>query len=170
MPQRPDVISDDGSSVKVGTTGTIGSLMTRELESMKHSEQASSSVQRKQQTGPVSVPCGANPKKALQKRNHTLEHGGNSSSINNNSGSTSGHTHAASHMDVEKPRHTPRKNGHRAPMLVSGDSAVDRNLGNDRAEKKAHTYFVEVVDIKCNNPMSNRLKKLGFSKLSESIS
>jgi hypothetical protein len=30
-------------------------------------------------------------------------------------------------------------------------------------------YGVEVVDVKCGNPMSSRLRKLGFSKLSETF-
>ena len=62
MPRAADAIHDDGGSVKIGATGTIGTLMTRELESPKHSEQTSS-TRRKQQTVPVSIPCGANPRR-----------------------------------------------------------------------------------------------------------
>lgn len=163
MPQSANAVNDDGSSVTVGTTGTIGSLMTRELESMKQPEQTSSSAPRKQQTGPVSVPCGANPMKALQKRNHTS--GCESSS---NGGSSNGQAHGAS--DVPKHRHIPRRNVHQMPMLISDDAHKDRNLGTQKVEKKTHNYIVEVVDLKCSNPMSSRLKKLGFSKLSESTS
>ncbi|CAL9040566.1 unnamed protein product [Musa banksii] len=75
-------VSDDGEgSLEVGTTGTIGSLMTRELESMKHSEQASSSARRRQQTGPVFVPCGAAPGKASRRRNQADGCGSSGSSI-----------------------------------------------------------------------------------------
>ncbi|CAL9095695.1 unnamed protein product [Musa acuminata var. zebrina] len=163
MPQKEDATNDDGGSVKIGTTGTIGSLMTREIESMK---QASSSAQRKQQTGPVSVPCGANPRKALQRRNQTNEYGSTGSSS-----SGTGHTHCSNHEDAQKSQHTPRKKGHRhAPILRSDDSPTNRNLDTDKVEKKVHTYMVKVVDLKCGNPMSSRLKKLSFSKLSESIS
>ncbi|XP_009405620.2 uncharacterized protein LOC103988727 isoform X1 [Musa acuminata AAA Group] len=163
MPQKEDATNDDGGSVKIGTTGTIGSLMTREIESMK---QASSSAQRKQQTGPVSVPCGANPRKALQRRNQTNEYGSTGSSS-----SGTGHTHCSNHEDAQKSQHTPRKKGHRhAPILRSDDSPTNRNMDTDKVEKKVHTYMVKVVDLKCGNPMSSRLKKLSFSKLSESIS
>ncbi|XP_065025067.1 uncharacterized protein LOC135649978 [Musa acuminata AAA Group] len=153
-------VSDDGEgSLEVGTTGTIGSLMTRELESMKRSEQASSSARRRQQTGPVFVPCGAAPGKASRRRNQADGCGSSGSSI--------GQDHCA---DAQKRRHSTRKNGHRVPILGSGDSPMARNSGTDKVEKKGHGYTVEVVDLKCSNPMSNRLKKLSFSKLSESIS
>ncbi|PKU65508.1 hypothetical protein MA16_Dca012230 [Dendrobium catenatum] len=59
-------------------------------------------------------------------------------------------------------------NGQLAPIL-SNEANTDKNTRTKRPWKKIHTYIVEAVDIKCNNPMSNRLKKLGFSKLSESI-
>ncbi|THU46217.1 hypothetical protein C4D60_Mb09t02620 [Musa balbisiana] len=169
-------VGDDGeASLEVGTTGTIGSLMTRELESMKHSEQASSSARRRQQTesmkhseqasssarrrqqtGPVFVPCGAAPGKASRRRNQA-----------DGCGSGIGQGHSA---DAQKRRHSTRKNDHRVPILGSGDSPMARNSGTDKVEKKGHGYTVEVVDLKCSNPMSNRLKKLSFSKLSESIS
>ncbi|CAL9168167.1 unnamed protein product [Musa hybrid cultivar] len=155
MPRAADAIHDDGVSVKIGATGTIGTLMTRELESPKHSEQTSS-TRRKQQTVPVSIPCGANPRRALQRRNQTNEPG----SIRRSSGgSNSEQAHCSNHA---------RRNGHRAPMLRSDDNPVNRNMDTDRIGKKAYT--VEIVDLKCSNPMSSQLKKLGFSKLSVSTS
>ncbi|XP_074556489.1 uncharacterized protein LOC141812355 [Curcuma longa] len=167
MAQRTNVLDDNGAIIKVGTTGTIGSLMTRELECIKHSDQTHPSVQRKQQTAPVSIHCGSNPRKTLQKRNQTNEHGSGSY---NDSGSSTGHANGASNIDGQKLRHAPGRNGHKIPMLVSDGSSADQNLNTDKAEKKAHSSIVEVVDLKCSNPMSTRLKKLGFSKLSESIS
>ncbi|XP_008803761.2 uncharacterized protein LOC103717230 [Phoenix dactylifera] len=164
MPRTTEIINANGDSVKVGTTGTIGSLMSQELESMKQPSQASSSSRRKSQTGPVSVPCGASPKKTLHRKNPPNESGssGSSSSSNGTAHRTPG--------DAHKPRHNPRKNGHRVPMLGSDDIAIDRNPNTDKVDKKGQPYIVEVVDLKCSNPMSSRLKKLGFSKLSESIS
>ncbi|XP_010930456.1 uncharacterized protein [Elaeis guineensis] len=168
MPRTTEIINCNGDSIKVGTTGTIGSLMSRELESMKQSSQASSSSRRKSQTGPVSVPCGASPKKTLQRKNPLNESGssggGGGSSSNNN-----GTAHRTPE-DAHKPRHNPRKNGHRVPMLGSDDIPIDRNPNTDKVDKKGQPYIVEVVDLKCSNPMSSRLRKLGFSKLSESIS
>lgn len=158
MAQRTNVLNHNGATIKVGTTGTIGSLMSRELECIKHSDQTYPSMQLRQQIVPVSIHCGANPRKTLQKRNQISEHG------------SSSHNDGASNIEGQKLRHAPRRNGHKIPMLVSDGSPADPNLNTDKAEKKAHSYVVEVVDLKCSNPMSTRLKKLGFSKLSESIS
>ncbi|XP_026656487.1 uncharacterized protein LOC103695858 [Phoenix dactylifera] len=160
MPWTTEVINGNGDSIKVGTTGTIGSLMSQELESMKQSSQASSSTRGKHQTGPVTVPCGASPKKTLQRKNPPNESGSSRSSSDTDH-RTPGYGH--------KPRHNPRKNGHRVPMLGSDDIPIDRNSNIDKMEKKGQPYIVEIVDLKCSNPMSSRLKKLGFSKLSESI-
>jgi hypothetical protein len=61
------------------------------------------------------------------------------------------------------------------PMLGSDNSTLDRTPSREKSDKKA-THIVEIVDIKCGNPdrawanpITNKLKKLGFSKLSESI-
>ncbi|XWS09826.1 hypothetical protein CRYUN_Cryun39dG0022900 [Craigia yunnanensis] len=68
-----------------------------------------------------------------------------------------------------------RKNIHQIPMLDSDNNALDRTLSRQKSDKKVSSV-VEVVDIKCGNPdkawaspITNRLKKLGFSKRSESI-
>lgn len=60
-------------------------------------------------------------------------------------------------------------------MLGSDSIALDRTPIREKTEKKG-TNIVEIVDIKCGNqdrvwanPITNRLKKMGFSKLSESI-
>ncbi|KAL5548301.1 hypothetical protein UlMin_003532 [Ulmus minor] len=67
------------------------------------------------------------------------------------------------------------KNTHGIPILGSENIALDRTPSREKTEKKTHN-IVEVVDIKCGNsdkawtsPITNRLRKLGFSKLSESI-
>ncbi|KAK1308164.1 hypothetical protein QJS10_CPA09g01219 [Acorus calamus] len=53
------MINDGGISIRVGTIGTIGSLMTREMEIAIDSPRAStSSHHRRLQMAPVSVPCG----------------------------------------------------------------------------------------------------------------
>lgn len=60
--------------------------------------------------------------------------------------------------------------------MISLDGAstpTDRTPNRNRIDRKG-SYIVEVVDIQCGHPekawLTNRLKKLGFSKLSESIS
>lgn len=60
-------------------------------------------------------------------------------------------------------------------MLSADSIALDRTPIREKTDKKG-SNIVEIVDIKCGNqdrawasPITNRLKKLGFSKLSESI-
>lgn len=149
-----EAAKSNGEAIQVGTTGTIGSLMTRELESMKHMPPASVISDRKTQTAPVSVPCGATPKKVQPRRNPLNDSGSSSSSGHGN-----GHGHAQS---------LP-KNGHKVPMLSNESISAGRGASQGKATKKGSSFMVEVVDLKCNNPMSSRLKKLGFSKLSESV-
>lgn len=161
--QKPETTNGNGYAIKVGATGTIGSLMSRELESMKEGSQASSSTQKKPQSPPVSVPCGSTPRKTQLRRNSTSDSSSSSSSTcssNSNTGLNKIPTNA------QKPKQNPWKNGHRMPMLGADDVNADRM--NNRDQKKPNSYIVEVVDLKCSNPMSSRLKKLGFSKLSES--
>lgn len=61
------------------------------------------------------------------------------------------------------------------PMLISDSITLDRTPSRGKNDKKA-SKIVEIVDVKCGNqerawasPITNRLKKLGFSKLSESV-
>lgn len=60
------------------------------------------------------------------------------------------------------------------PMLGSDNITVDRTPRREKSDKKA-TNIMEIVDVKCGNPdrswtnpITSKLKKLGFSKLSES--
>ncbi|KAJ0966139.1 hypothetical protein J5N97_027277 [Dioscorea zingiberensis] len=161
--QKPEATNGNGCMIKVGTTGTIGSLMTRELEFMKEAPHASSSTQKKPQSPPVSVPCGSTPRKSQLKRNSTNESSSSSGSTTSSNGNTG---HNKNPTNAQKPKHHPRKNVHRVPMLGSEDVNADKT--NNRDEKRPNSYIVEVVDLKCTNPMTSRLKKLGFSKLSES--
>lgn len=162
MAQKTVLANSDGGIIKVGTTGTIGSLMTKELESMKNASPTSKASQRKMQTNSVSVPCGTTPKKIQPRRNSSIECG-------SSSGSGNGNINLRDHGDMQKPRFTTPRNGHKGPMLGSKNVNIDKNVGRDKLGKKGSSHLVEVVDMKCNNPMSSRLKKLGFSKLSESV-
>lgn len=63
-------------------------------------------------------------------------------------------------------------------MLGSDNIALERTPTREKTDKKLPINIVEVVDIKCGNsdtnrawtsPITSRLRKLGFSKLSESI-
>ena len=115
-----DVSKTNGETVQVGSTGTIGSLMSRELQSMKNTK--STEVNSDRKTPSTSVPHGPHQKKVK----------------------------------------------HKAPMLCSESMRANKSTGQGNTVKKGSS-FVEVVDLKCNNPMGNRLKKLGFSKLSDSV-
>ncbi|KAL1370404.1 uncharacterized protein LOC127741104 [Arachis duranensis] len=144
--------------IKVGTTGTISSLMMKELDqnSAAPNQQIPSSLSKPQQLS-TSVAAG-NPGKQLQPRKSLDE------------ASSSGSSGIAS-----KTRLNGRHNRHRIPMLNSDGFPAERTSIKHRNNKK-RSNIVEVVDIKCGhpnkawgNPISNSLKKLGFSKLSESI-
>lgn len=165
MVQKLEAIKGGGGSIRVGTTGTIGDLMTREMESIKPSPQASASGQGKPRTIPVSVPCSANTPRKLQARKSLDE------------ASSSGCRRGIGHRSPETTRKVKsfNKSTHRMPMLGSDYSTLDRTPSREKSDKKA-THIVEIVDIKCGNPdrawanpITNKLKKLGFSKLSESI-
>lgn len=173
MSPTPEIPNATREMVKVGTTGTVSSLMSQELETVNDSPQpppaaaaaAASSSRKKLQTAPVSVPCGYNPKRSQLRKNTPLDPGSSSSGSSSSSSSNSG---SRSPLDTQKPK--PRRNGHRSPMLNPAATATEKNAAKENAEKKkGHAHIVEVVDLKCNNPMSSRLKKLGFSKLSESV-
>ncbi|XP_058072534.1 uncharacterized protein LOC131221333 [Magnolia sinica] len=170
MVQTLEAIKGGGGSVHVGATGTIGSLMTREMESMmKQMAQTSTSSRRRPPTVPVSVPCGAISKKTQPRKNSLNEassSGGGSSSSSSNDRNTG---------CTEKAKSNLRTNDHHIPMLSSGNIPAERNPNREKPDKKG-SYIVEVVDIKCGNPdrawtapITTRLKKLGFSKLSETV-
>ncbi|KAL5978488.1 hypothetical protein ACLOJK_029605 [Asimina triloba] len=74
MAQKLTDIKGGGGSIRVGTTGTVGALMSREMNSMtKQMPETSTSSRRKPQTVPVSVPCGSIPKKSQPRRNSPNE-------------------------------------------------------------------------------------------------
>ncbi|XP_042503985.1 uncharacterized protein LOC122081084 [Macadamia integrifolia] len=140
-----DAIKGGGGSVGIGATGTISSLMNRELASVKRSPQSPKSSLRRSPTIPVSVPCVSRPKR--QQRPIV------------NEATTSGSS----------------KKAHSVPMLGSED-VVDNSHNRKKTDKKG-SYIVEVVDIKCgsqekpwSNSITHKLRKLSFSKLSQSIS
>ncbi|KAJ3670427.1 hypothetical protein LUZ60_010751 [Juncus effusus] len=153
--------SKENLAIKVGSTGTVASLMSRELDTMKISQiapqDASSSSsntnprRKKNQSNPISVPCGANPKKIVSPKKKNSSNGD----------------------DDKLPKRNVRKSRYDAPILRGDFVGTDRNPNSNPkigyGVKKGNLNFVEVVDLKCNNPMSSRLRKLGFSKLSESI-
>lgn len=140
--------------VAVGTTGTISCLMTRELDqisSASHQQQVCSTSKLR-----ISVAYGSTTPKRLQPRK-SLDEASSSSSRSSNIINHSKHTH-------------------QIPMLGSQNLQLDTSPMRKKNDKKKKSNIVEVVDIKCGNadkawatPITNSLKKLGFSKLSDSI-
>ncbi|XP_061370426.1 uncharacterized protein LOC133313113 [Gastrolobium bilobum] len=165
MAQTLEGIKGRGGSIKLGTTGTISSLMTRELEQISSASHKQASSRSKPRTLPVSVPCGSTTPKRLQPRKSSDEASSSGSSKNTNRRSPG----------MSQKTKANGRNTHRIPILGSDNLSVDRSPVREKNDKKI-PKIVEVVDIKCGNtekawatPLTTRLKKLGFSKLSESI-
>lgn len=156
MVQTLEEIRGGGGSIKVGTMGTIGALMSRELENVKPELQIN---------GPAdcdSLPIGASTQKTVKSRPQV-----------NKASSSSSHTNHINPENVRKTKHYTRKS--QIPMLDSDNISIDGTPIRQKSDKRL-SYMAEVVDIKCGSPdrawaspITNRLKKLGFSKLSESI-
>ncbi|KAL5725259.1 hypothetical protein ACHQM5_008422 [Ranunculus cassubicifolius] len=148
MVQKLEAIRGGGGSIKVGATGTIGSLITREIESMRCKK------------GPPIVPV---PTPAVVITPNRLR------PVRTSSETT---------KDSNAQKRTPKlgKPTHQIPMLSSTDISIDRTPCRKKVEKKGAAHIVQVVDVRCGhpdkawvNPLANRFKKLTFSKLSETI-
>ncbi|OVA10562.1 hypothetical protein BVC80_8987g39 [Macleaya cordata] len=169
MVPKPELIKGGGGSIRIGTTGTISSLITKELDYRSCAPaEPSISSRRKPPVIPVSVPSASTSKTSLQRRRPSNEASSSSSSMSNINRRNPGTTQKARQNDG-------KKNTHNIPMLGSEDIALERTPYRSKPNKKKPN-IVEVVDIKCgktekawSTPISNRLKKLGFSKLSVSI-
>ncbi|KAJ4789603.1 hexon [Rhynchospora pubera] len=156
MRREGDLATSIGDAfINVGSTGTIGVLMSKELDSTTKNlaraktSSLSSTDSKKMQSSPISVPCGGivmlNRK---MQRNKTMP-------------------------IREKPRIVNPRKSSQVPILHSNDNIImeSASMTDSSIWKGQNCNFVKVVDLKCgNNPMSSRLRKLGFSKLSESFS
>ncbi|XP_047068602.1 uncharacterized protein LOC124676610 [Lolium rigidum] len=162
MPCAPELVNGEGGAIKVGTTGTIGSLMIRELESIKVTPQGAATPRLRRQSNPVSVPCGASPRKTILRKS-------SSNVACSSSSSNNGRTDRVSADEASKARRSSQRNKSHSPMLHSDGVLADRSPNVEKAKKKGNFHVVEVVDVRCSNPMSSRLRKLGFSKLSETF-
>lgn len=140
MVQTLEAIRGGGGSIKVGTTGKISALMSREIDSMKTTSKHPSLPRT------------------------SLDEASSSSTIDVKS-------HKCPEITKKIKHHGGRT--HQIPMLT----ADNISLQGTPIRQKPVRNGVEIVDIKCgnpdkawSNPITNRLKKLGFSKLSDSIS
>lgn len=130
-----ETIKGGGGSIKVGTTGTISTLMSRELESPK---QGLPPIKTSTFSESVSIP---RKPKTKQCENRIKPHNRRSSQL---------------------------------PMLDSDDVSLEATPHRGKVDRKGGLNIVEIVDLNCGNadrawatPIANKLKKLGFSKLSE---
>lgn len=161
MTRAAELVHGEGGTIKVGTTGTIGSLITQELEAIKVTPRAAATPQLRRQGCPVSVPCGANPRKIVLRKS--------SSNVASNSSNNGRTDRVSSEESCQQTRKISRRHTFSSPILHSDGVLADRSSSMEKVKKKGNRYGVEVVDVKCSNPMSSRLRKLGFSKLSETF-
>ncbi|KAI4374773.1 hypothetical protein MLD38_012725 [Melastoma candidum] len=160
MVHNLEAIKGGGGSIRVGTTGTIGALMTKELESIKSEPKGPKSPRTRHQTAPVSISCKA----IAAKKSHPRKDGASSSGCVDNMDPDGHRKIKGGHM----------KNNRGIPMLESAETPTNSTPSRAKTDRKV-TNIVEVADIKCGStekawaagPITNRLKKLGFSKLTE---
>ncbi|XP_047950548.1 uncharacterized protein LOC125196183 [Salvia hispanica] len=157
MVQTLEAIRGGGGSVKVGTTGKISALMSREIESASKAPSASTSV---------AVSASDIAPRKLKSRTSTDE-GSSSAAVNTKNGKCP--------EPVRKTKHHRTGRTHYIPMLAADNMSLDGTPVRQKPSRRA-PGLVEIVDINCGNPektwkkpITNRLKKLGFSKLSESF-
>lgn len=166
MVQKLQSIKGGGGSIKVGATGTISSLMMRELETMRSGPQKSVTSKNRSSSATTVSSAASVPKRLQQSKSFDeVNTGRRYNSVNNRSFGNSHTATKAGSRDV-----------HRMPMLGSNDIYTDGNSYREKPERKG-LRAVAIVDVKCNNPdrawasrpLSSRLRKLGFSKLSETF-
>nr|GMC70103.1 uncharacterized protein LOC109187764 [Ipomoea batatas] len=156
MVQTLEEIKGGGGSIRVGTTGTISALMSRELDSIKPASQAPETSRNKAPSVCAFVVGDATSPKRVKSR-----------TVSADEASSSGGNQRSPDGTVCKTRNYHRRTN-QIPILESLDNvSVDGTPVRQKGEKKG-AYMVEIVDIKCGNvPIKNRIKKLGFSKLSD---
>ncbi|KAJ0267090.1 hypothetical protein HA466_0009710 [Hirschfeldia incana] len=177
MAQKLEMIRGGGGSIKIGATGTVATLMTRELDSMKQPSPQTPTTKPIRTTIPVSVDCGTSS--STPRRPKARKSSDEASSSSNNARTPKGHIAKSTHQvpnvvgsdNVKTPKGHNGKSTNQLPMLGSDNVSLQ---GTPRREKRMN--IVDIVDVKCGNPdrawanpITSRLKKLGFSKLNESI-
>ncbi|KAF5781560.1 hypothetical protein HanRHA438_Chr11g0497591 [Helianthus annuus] len=157
--QTLEAIKGGGGSIKVGTTGTINALMSRELQSVKVQSPTAVPLPNEVATGTTS--------KAKVRADEAS--------------TSSGNTTSGKHSTVDqKTKHQHARRDSKNPFLRSDSGSVDGNgngSNDGRKSDKKGSCLVEIVDVKCGvpdktwaNPITSRLKKLTFSKLSDANS
>ncbi|XP_019196579.1 PREDICTED: uncharacterized protein LOC109190536 [Ipomoea nil] len=168
MVQTLEAIKGGGGSMKVGTTGTISVLMSRELESMKSAAKtpASSSCTKKPPSICSFVAGAATSPKRMRPKASPNEASSSSSRTRNGKG------HKSPEVGRKTKNHT--RKAHEIPILEPETSSVDEAPVTQKSVRRG-LRIVEIMDIKCGStdkpqasPLKNPLKKVSFSKLSGS--
>ena len=148
-----EAIKGGGGSIKVGTTGTINALMSRELQSVKVPPPLNN------------VTIDTKPKAKVQIDETTASCSGGTTTATNEKETGGG-------PRKPKPHHHART-ASRNPFLRCDSVDVNGTPIKKKNEKKGVSCIVEIVDVKCGvpdkawaNPITNKFKKLSFSKLS----
>ncbi|KAK4344519.1 hypothetical protein RND71_034695 [Anisodus tanguticus] len=159
MAQTLEAIKVGGGSIKVGTIGTVSALMSKELVDSKKS----SPQKNKSPTVCGFIAGSATSPKRMKPRTSSDEASSSGTSKHNNRRPES----------LRKMKHNSGKT-HQIPILESENISVDGTPVSLKPDRKG-PHMVEIVDVKCRsmdrtwaNPIKNSLKKLGFTKLSES--
>ncbi|CAH8381881.1 unnamed protein product [Eruca vesicaria subsp. sativa] len=175
MAQKLEMIRGGGGSIKIGATGTVATLMTRELDSMKQPSPQTPTTRPVRTTIPVSVDCGTSSSTPRRPKPRKSSDEASSSNARTPKGHSTKSTHQLPNVgsdNLKTPKgHNAKSSTHQLPMLGSDNVSLQ---GTPRREKRMN--IVDIVDVKCGNPdrawanpITSRLKKLGFSKLNESI-
>ncbi|XP_039032496.1 uncharacterized protein LOC120167597 [Hibiscus syriacus] len=131
MVQKLEAINGGGGgSIKVGTKGTISSLMTRELDSIKTPKQTPVSLRHKSLA--TSVASSSPIPRRLQQRK--LSDGVGTSSGRN------GMSYKSPQSSVQKTQ-SFSKNVHQMPMLGSENVALERTPIRHKSDKKCPTLL-----------------------------
>ncbi|KAK7316738.1 hypothetical protein RJT34_00419 [Clitoria ternatea] len=162
-----EVAKDGEEVVIVGTTGTISSLMTRELDqiSSDQTQPAPSTCKPRVSVSSGSTTLKQQPRKSFDEAGSSRSRSRSSNIIN----------HRGSGIGLKT--NLNGKHVHQVPMLGSHNNIpLETSPARKKNGKKKRSSIVEVVDLKCGypdkawaTPITNSLKKLGFSKLSESM-
>lgn len=164
MVQTLETIRGGGGSIKVGTTGTISALMSRELDS-KPSASTTSVPRRYRSPTVCSFAAGdaTSPKRTKPR-----------TSIDKASSSWASEDHKNDSEIIRKAKQYYNCRTPQLPILESENISVDGTPISKKPDRKG-PYMVEIVDVKCKSmdrtwatPIKNSLKKLRFTKLSDS--
>lgn len=156
MSHKQDNIRSKPGSIKVGATGKVSTLMTRELDDLESSSSNHMSRKRNSQSFPVTVCCG-------ESRRQTLY---------NPSNTTTGSTNQRTEAKIQRKMQNMRRTGYDIPMSASEHVSLHRMSAK---YEKRRPQFVEVVNLKCGTSLkkawSSRTSnngKVKFSRLSAS--